>query len=251
MISDSSIIKFLDDYLDIKNIEDDSNNGVQVDSASDIGKIGFSVDARKDTIKEAVQEDCDLLVTHHGIIWGGLERVTDLNYEIINNLISNNVGLYTAHLPLDIHPEIGNNSSIVNIVNGNQVETFYEYNGSEIALLGDFDHPRDLHKISEDLEIELDHEIDLVNLGPDEINKFAVLTGDGGKIVESAVEKGADLLITGERDYTAYNKAKDYDINIIFGGHYSTETLGLKNLKNIIEEKFGIDTIFINRKTIY
>ena len=251
MLTDSDIVKFLNDYLNIKDIRDDSNNGVQVDTDEDIFNVAFAVDARIDTINEAIKKNADLLVVHHGIIWGGLNRITGKNYEIIEKLLKEDLGLYAAHLPLDIHPDVGNNASIADIIGAQPVNTFHEYNGSEIALLSEFKEEKPVLEIKSILENEFRRNIDLVEKGPEDVKKVGVLTGSGGDAIHEAIELGVDLFITGERDYTAYNTALDEGINLIFGGHYSTETLGVKNLKEILKQKFNVKTFFLERKTVY
>lgn len=251
MLSNSDIIKFLNNYLNIESIEDDSNNGVQVDSEEEIYKIGFAVDARIDTVNEAVRKNADLLIVHHGIIWGGIDSVKGKNYEIIKKMLENDLGLYAAHLPLDLHPNIGNNAEISNIIGSHNLDTFHEYKGSEIALLSGFEEERPVIEIKSNLENEFGRNVDLVKEGPDKVKKVGILTGSGADAIYEALELEADLFITGERDYTAYNTALDENINLIFGGHYSTETLGVKNLQKIIEDKFNVETFFINRETIY
>ena len=109
MISDSNIVKYLNDYLRVDEIEDYGTNGIQVDAPPPLDKIGFTVDCRIDVVTKAVQKDMDMLVCHHGLIWGGLNRIKGSNYDIIHMLMDNDTALYQAHLPLDIHPEVGNN----------------------------------------------------------------------------------------------------------------------------------------------
>jgi len=105
----NEIVDYLDEFLDIKNIQDSCKNGLEVEGKEEIKKIGFSVDACLESFQKAVSVKCDLLIVHHGMFWGDIEYVTDITYERVKHLIKNDIALYAAHLPLDIHPEVGNN----------------------------------------------------------------------------------------------------------------------------------------------
>ncbi len=252
MISDSKLVKQLDEWLSIEEIEDDSLNGVQVDAGAEIEKISFAVDARIDTIKETVKSGSDLLIVHHGMIWGGgLGRLAGDTYRKVKILMKNDVGLYAAHLPLDIHPQIGNNVQLAELLGAEPSGRFLEYKGRDIALLAEFDQGMELDEIEFKISKKLDIEpfvLDPRN-SKEDIEKIGILTGKGGKALSEAYELGADLFVTGERSYMTHNEAIDIGMPIIFAGHYATETLGVKKLMDVIEDEFDHDCEFIETKT--
>ncbi len=245
MMSDSNIVKFLDDFLSIDEIEDESENGIQVDSPANIEKIAFAVDARKDIVERAVDTKADLLFVHHGLIWGGgIRSLTGKEYDMVRALIRNDVGLYGAHLPLDVHPEVGNNVQLAAKINAEVEDPFLEYHGTNIARMARFEDKRKVGDIAKELEEKLDTET--YSLQEDEkVKKLGILTGKGGQALSEAKENGAELFITGERTYKAYNEALDLNIPLIFAGHYATETLGVKKIKQLLDQKYDIQTEFL------
>ncbi len=249
MIGDSDLVKFLDEYLSIEEIEDDGINGIQVDAQVPVEKAAFAVDARKDIISKAVDKDADILVVHHGLFWGdGIERLRGRMYDLIEPLIDSDTGLYMAHLPLDVHDEIGNNVELAKLIGANIGESFMEYKGTKIARMAELREKRRVKNIAQEIEEKLNTET-FVLKGDRSVKNLGILTGKGGKALEEAKNVGSDLFITGERTYTAYNTALDLDMSLIFAGHYATETLGIKKLKELVKKKFDIKTCFIAGKT--
>lgn len=145
MIGDSEVVQFLDDYLRIDEIEDYGTNGIQIDAPPPLEKIGFTVDCRIDVVTKAVQENMDMLVCHHGLIWDGLKRITGGNYDIINLLMDNGTALYMAHIPLDVDLEVGNNIKLAEMIDAEVTDSFYEHKDEEVALM---------EKIKEKYEID-------------------------------------------------------------------------------------------------
>ncbi|MFP4142115.1 MAG: Nif3-like dinuclear metal center hexameric protein [Thermoplasmata archaeon] len=249
MISESEFVEYLDDLLSIDEIKDESENGVQLDSPTKIEKIAFAVDVRKDIVKKSVEEDVDLLFVHHGLIWNkGLSSLTGINYEIVENMIKNDIALYCAHLPLDVHPEVGNNVELARKINAEIGEAFMDYKDTEIARMALLEKEKKVYEIADELEKELDTETFILK-GEKRVKKIGILTGKGGQALTSAKKNGAELFITGERTYVTYNEAIGLDMPLIFAGHYATETLGVKNIKDIAENKFGYETCFLPGKT--
>lgn len=248
MISDSDLVNFLNDYLRIYEIEDYGTNGIQVDAPPPIEKIGFTVDCRIDVVTKAVQESMDMLVCHHGLIWGGLDSITGSSYDIIKMFIDNNTALYQAHLPLDIHPEVGNNVKLAELIDAEITESFYEDMGEEIALTAELKKERYVNDIASLLSDELDTEIIALQQNV-KVRKVGIMTGKGGNALMAAKEKDIDLFITGEREHSVYTKAVNNNIPIILAGHYATETLGIKALMEKIKEKYEINCQFISSKT--
>lgn len=240
------ITDFLNDYLQITRYPDSSVNGLQIEGAINVEKAVFAVDASMESFMQAVELDAELLVCHHGIIWDGIGRITGLMKERIKFLLENELSLYAAHIPLDAHPEIGNNALILRALGIEPEERFGEYRGVSIGFAGYAD--MDFHDALERLERRYG-KVDYMKFGGDETEKVAVVSGRGSAYINEAVEKNVDLFITGEIEHSAYHQAKDGRINVIFIGHYNSETPGIKALMNVVEDKMGIDTEFIDIPT--
>lgn len=248
MISDSEIVRFLDDYLRVEDIEDYGMNGIQVDASSPIEKIAFAVDCRMDVITKAVQEDADLIVFHHGLIWEGLKRITESYYDMIKMLMDNECGLYMAHLPLDIHPEVGNNVELARMIDADVKGTFFEENGTEIAISAELDGEREVGSIADRLSERLDTKTIALQKNV-MVKNVGILTGKGGDALGEAKERGLDLFITGEREHRVYTKAVNIGMPLILAGHYATETLGIKALMEKIRQNYEYECMYISSKT--
>jgi len=237
---------FLNDYLQISRYPDSSVNGLQIEGAMNVEKAVFAVDASMESFMQAVELDAELLVCHHGIIWDGVKRITGLMKERIKFLLENELSLYAAHIPLDAHPEIGNNALILRALGIEPEERFGEYKGTSIGFTGYAE--MDFQDALDKLEMRYG-KIEYMKFGKDKIEKVAAVSGRGSAYINEAIEKSVDLFITGEIEHSAYHQAKDGKINVVFIGHYNSETPGIKALMNVVEDKIGIDTDFIDIPT--
>ncbi len=248
MISDSDLVTYLNEYLRVEEIDDYGTNGIQIDAPKPLDSVGFTVDCRIDVVNKAVQDDIDMLFCHHGLIWGGIDRITKSNYDIIKLLMDNNTALYMAHLPLDIHPNIGNNVELADLIGADEEEFFYEDMDEEVALMTELPEKRYVKEIASKIEDVLDTKTVYLQ-GNIEVKKIGLMTGKGGDALLDAKEKGADLFITGEREHSLYTKAVNNNIPLIMAGHYATETLGVKAVMGKIQEEFGKNCKFISSET--
>jgi len=244
----------LDDRLDTEAYADTdaSPNGLQVGPASQpVEHVAFAVDAAVETIDRADEVGADLLVTHHGIVWGGMERVTGTNYRRVAPLIDNDLALYVAHLPLDGHQRLGNAAGLAELLELEDRTPFGEIGGEWIGQRGRLVGGRSLEAVVDDLETELDtggQPVRTLDFGPETIEDVAIVTGSGVDWLGAAVEAGADLLVTGEGKQQAYHEAREAGINVVLAGHYATETFGVQSLRPLLEE-WGVGTTYIDCPT--
>lgn len=243
------IVSFLDDFLRIKEWEDRSMNGLQVEGKNKVRKIAFAVDASIEAFRRTKKANADMLVVHHGMIWGGIDSVKGLLMKRLKFLLENEISLYAAHLPLDAHPEIGNNVELLKIVGAEIREPFGIYHGKMIGYLGVLKRTKRLDKIKEILDSEFKVDSKILSFGKKKVRKIATVSGGGSFAVPEAGEKGVDLFITGEAEHSAYHAAKESSLNVLFAGHYATETTGVKALMNVVAEKFDVDVDFIDIPT--
>ncbi len=240
----NEICQFLDDFLKIEEFTDASANGLQVEGRGEVRKIAFAVDACMESFKAAYKIGADLLVVHHGLVWGGIKYIRSIVKKRIKFLLDTGISLYAAHLPLDAHPEIGNNASILKIINAKIQEPFGEYKGVRIGYLGSFNYEKNLTEILNSFRFAT-----VLSFGPEKIKTVGVVSGRGGFAIEEAIEKKLDLFITGEAEHEVYHLAREGGINVTFLGHYESEKFGLLNLSKIISSKFGVETVFIDVPT--
>jgi dinuclear metal center YbgI/SA1388 family protein len=244
----------LDDRLSVEAYAstDASANGLQIGPGEQsVERAAVAVDAAVETIEAAADWGADVLVTHHGISWGGIERVTGRQYGRISAAIDNDVALYTAHLPLDGHQTLGNAAGIADLLELSDREPFGTHGGEYIGQQGRFAEPRDRSAVTTTLSAELatgEQEIRVLDFGPREIQDVAIVTGSGVDWLDEAIAVGADTLITGEGKQNVYHEAKESEINVILGGHYATETFGVASVQELITG-WDIETTFIDHPT--
>ncbi|MFC1722833.1 Nif3-like dinuclear metal center hexameric protein [Nanoarchaeota archaeon] len=251
MVSLNEITKFLDRELAIDSMEDFSYNGLQVGQNRPIRKIGFAVDACMETFRKAKKEGCDLLITHHGLLWkGDMEktRLTKYNYTRTKFLIENKIALYAAHLPLDKHPKWGNNVQLLKLI-GATPNTRPGAEFGKVGYAGSFKRPKKVKDVVVTLNKKLNARCQIMKYGKDSVKTVACVTGAGQYDAFEAINKGIDLYIAGEIGHTILHPVKESKLNVIGAGHYATEILGVKALMPILKKKFRISTEFLDTPT--
>lgn len=243
------LVKYINDLLAVKEISDSSQNGLQVEKNGSVSRIGIAVDASLATFKKAKKRKVDFLIVHHGLFWSKPVEITGLYYKRISYLIKNDIALYGAHLPLDLHSELGNNAQIAKALHLLNVEPFGEYHGVPIGVMGKIAKSEKASEYVKMLENRFKVEFDKYLFGKKRIRKIGIVSGGGDSLVEDAVKSGLDLFISGELGHSTYHVMKEYKINCVFGGHYFTETFGVKALGNHLKEKFGIPVVFLDVPT--
>ncbi len=237
------VCAFLDEYLRIAEFSDVSANGLQVEGCGDVEKIAFAVDACMESFRAAKNCGADMLIVHHGIIWGGISYVRGIVRRRLEYLLKHDLSLYAAHLPLDAHPKIGNNSIILRKLGCRNLEPFGEYRGVKIGYVGELNNVK-----LEDISARFGGTI-LLPFGCDSVGRVAAVSGRGGFAVAEAVESGVDVFITGEAEHEAYHIAREGGLNVLFLGHYESEKFGVEALKDVVAEKLGVETVFIDIPT--
>jgi dinuclear metal center YbgI/SA1388 family protein len=246
-----------DAYADL----DASANGLQVGPTTDasatptdaptIEHVAFAVDAVEATIEEAADAGADLLVTHHGIVWGGLDRVTGRAYDRVTALTDRDLPLYVSHLPLDGHQTLGNAAGLADLLDLTEREPFGEIGPEYLGQRGTASDPYTHDELADVLDSALDHGgegVQVLDFGPEEIEDVAILTGSGTDWLDEAVEIGADALVTGEGKGKVYHEAREADISVFLAGHYATETFGVRALADLVGE-WGLETTVLDHPT--
>jgi len=243
----NDIVSFLDDYLEIEDIKDNSWNGLQIEGNSEVKKIAYAVSAGSEVFQKSADEKADMIIVHHGQFWkGGDPRIIGWNKQRLDILMDNGISLYASHLPLDRHKEVGNNAQLLKLLGARIKESFSLHEGKNVGWIGELASPKSIKEIEKMLNSSLNTKSIVLPFGKEKIKRIAICSGGGdyADFVE-AIEKKVDLYITGDTS-EIYNMAKDAKINVIFGGHYATEILGVKYLAEVIEKKFKLETVFID-----
>ena len=241
----------LDDYLRVRDISDSSPNGLQVQGAATVSRVAFAVDASKQTIQSALRSRAQMLIVHHGLWWGSHEQIVGNMHARISALIKGNLSLYAAHLPLDCHPEVGNNVELARLLGMDVTDWFGEYKGTRVGVVARPHKPTSRTKLLKTMESALGVVPEALAFGPATVRRAAILTGEGALFAEEARRAGCDTLITGESSHSSYHMAKESGVNLIFGGHYATETVGLRALERRIKKLYPVTTKFIPAPTGY
>ncbi|MBN1163240.1 MAG: Nif3-like dinuclear metal center hexameric protein [Candidatus Krumholzibacteriota bacterium] len=244
------IVEFIDQTLNLSAFPGDSSlNGLQVEGRSSVSSVALAVDACQRAIQRSVGSGADLLIVHHGLFWGGNQPITGIMAKRLGALLQNGISLYAAHLPLDCHPEIGNNAQLARLLHLDGTEPFGDYHGIRIGLAGNLPRPLKVRSFSARLRKLLNAPSRNFEFGRSEIRKLGIVSGGGASLVKSAAEEGLDALLTGETAHSAYHIAREYRINLFCAGHYATETLGVKALGSLLRERFGLQTRFLDIPT--
>ena len=242
------LIRHLDTLLNTGGICDASQNGLQVEGPDTIRKAAFAVDGSLATIQQAILHKADILIVHHGIFWDKPVRATGPLYSRLKTLFDGNCALYASHLPLDLHPQYGNNAVIAGKLGLEDIAPFGEYHGITIGCGGTLPSPSDLSTLSQNLSSVTGSPCLTVE-GGHHCSRIAIVSGGGASMLDQAAQEGFDTLITGESSHSSYHYAKELGVNMIFGGHYATETFGVKALMEHIRKTFSLETVFIDIPT--
>ncbi|MFK7801973.1 MAG: Nif3-like dinuclear metal center hexameric protein [Anaerolineae bacterium] len=245
----NELTNYLDGYLRIAEISDYGPQGLQVETDNqDVKKIALAVDSAPAVIEAAADWGADLLLVHHGLFWGSPERIAGPLGQRVRTFMRHGINLYAAHLPLDAHPEVGNNAVLAKIFGLENIIWWGNMKGTPLGVCGDV---RPI--LRKDLETKINSQLatssKVLPHGPSTVKRIAILSGGGAGMVEEVVSLGADTYITGETSHSHYWLASDFGINVIFGGHYATETVGVQALGAQLSEKFSLETQFFDFPT--
>lgn len=243
------LVTWLDRLLATDTYSDSSRNGLQIEGREDVQRVAVATDACQATIEGAIATRADLLIVHHGLFWGACEPIVGVHGRRIRAAIQGGLNLYASHLPLDAHLEVGNNAELARILELREVAAWGRYHGQDIGLAGGWDQPRSLEGLARLLHQATGVTPRVLPFGPAEVRHVAVVSGGGADLLEQAAAEGYDLLVTGEISHQHFHAARDAGVSLLLGGHYATETLGVKALARRIEARFTLPWTFLDHPT--
>ena len=243
------VLSFLDTELGIAEFpNDESSNGLQVEGRSSIVKTAVAVDACEYVFKEAWGRGADLLIVHHGLIWGGVRSLQGLIKKRIQMLFDSGISLYACHLPLDWHPRYGNNIQLLRRLSLKKKGEFGEYHGKRIGYWGRLSRPVQASTFISAVDKALQTRSRAV-IFRDRVQNVGVVSGGGWSAIHDAERIGVDTFLTGEPSHAAYAIAEELKVNLLFAGHYATETLGVSSVRDMLAKRFKIPVEFIDHPT--
>jgi dinuclear metal center YbgI/SA1388 family protein len=248
-ITRARLVDYLDGYLKVASIPDQSLNGLQVEGRAKIERAAFAVDASLETIRAASRARADILIVHHGLFWGRGERITGVMRKRIGALVESGLSLYAAHLPLDCHEEVGNNVEIARLLGLEIGERFGDYHGVLIGFTAKAKRPVTRGALARAVEKKLRCRVERLDFGPARVRRVGIVSGGAAEYAAEAKALGCEAFVTGETSHSAYHPAKEARINVIYAGHYASETVGVKALARHLARKFGLDCRFLPAPT--
>lgn len=245
----NEIVNFLNDELKIAEIPDYSgaHNGLQLQNGGSVGKVAMAVDASLPVVRKAIAEGAELLVVHHGMFWHGVQPLRGAFYDKIKEAMDAGLAIYSAHLPLDVHTVLGNNSCLAKAIGLDVSETFMDWKGLNLGLSGKME--LSLEELKEKLSRVVGGGVLSCGDGNAEVGVVGIITGGAGSEISKVAEAGIDTFITGEGPHWSYPLAEELGINVLYGGHYATETFGVCAVGDLLSETFQVEGVFIDHPT--
>lgn len=245
----SELVAYLDSYLRISEIKDYGPQGLQIEGRADVSKIVGMVDAQQPCLEAALGHGADMLLVHHGIFWGGQRLLSGSYGRLVRMYMMAEVNLYAAHLALDAHPEVGNNAELARRLGLEVQDWFAPVNGVKLGVIGAAHHGIKLDYLVDRFEQTVGP-VKLVQAhGPRLVHKVGILSGFGVRELGEAAALGCDTYLTGETSHAEFYAAQSAGVNVIYGGHYTTETVGVQALGEHLRDRFGIDFEFVDMPT--
>jgi dinuclear metal center YbgI/SA1388 family protein len=244
-----SIVRHCDRILRTDQVNDYSGavNGLQVENRGNVTRIAAAVDASLSTIKLAIDTQADLLIVHHGLFWAPRHPWTAKTYELLQLLINHDLAVYSSHLPLDMHPRLGNNAQLCSALGLRNPRPFFFDKNQHLGLRARANLPLD--RLARQLQAAVGIKPTVIRGGPSICRHIGVVTGGAGAEVKMAAAEGVDTFITGEGPHWTFALAEELGVNVLYGGHYATETFGVKALAAALSGKFSVPWSFIDYPT--
>ena len=245
----AEIVRYCDRILRTDHIKDYDGavNGLQVENRGTVRRMAAMVDASLPTIRAVIKRRADLLLVHHGLFWSTRHPWTGRNYELLRLLMENDLAVYSSHLPLDMHPKIGNNAQLCAALGLKNLRPFFFDREQYLGFQSKTRISR--AQLTERLLRATKNKPIVLPGGPATCERIGVVTGGAGSELQRAVKEGVDTFITGEGPHWTFALAEELGINVLYGGHYATETFGVKALAAHLSRKFKVPWEFVDHPT--
>ena len=246
----NEIVSFLEQELDSKNVPDYSvaNNGLQLANSGQVTKVAAAVDASLPVIRKAINAGADLLVVHHGLFWQGAQNIVGAQYEKLSEAIHADLAIYSSHIPLDVHAQLGNNALLASSIGMDAPEAYHPWKGILLGLKQKLD--LEFEDFIKRIETSVGDSVHFCRgrIEPS-VGTVGVITGGAGSEIAAMAEQGVDTFVTGEGPHWSYPLAEELGVNLIYAGHYATETFGVKAVAEMLAQKYALQSEFIDHPT--
>jgi dinuclear metal center YbgI/SA1388 family protein len=243
------IVQYCDRLLRTSAVHDYERavNGLQVENSGRASRIAAAVDASLVTVRLAAAARADLLLVHHGLFWGPTHPWTGKRHELLRCLVENDLAVYSSHLPLDAHPKLGNNVQLCAALGLKKLRPFFVSHGQAIGFQVQTSISR--AELARRLQRATGARPIVIPGGPEMCRRIGVVTGGAGEELKLAATEGVDTFVTGEGPHWTYALAEDLELNVLYGGHYATETFGVKALADHLSRRFRVPWVFLDHPT--
>jgi dinuclear metal center YbgI/SA1388 family protein len=228
---------------------DGAHNGLQFENRGQVGRIAAAVDATLTTVRLARAAGADLLLVHHGLFWGRTVPWTGRRAELLRELVAGDLAVYSQHLPLDGHPELGNAAQLARALGFTRLRPFFARQGAWLGVQTTLARGLDRAELADRLGRALGSTPKLLPGGPAVCRRLGICTGGAGSELPQAAAEGVDTFITGEGPHWTYALAEEHRVNAFYAGHYATETFGVKALAAELGRKFRLPWVFLDHPT--
>ena len=249
MASLSEIVTYIDRFLRVRDVGDWDNalNGLQIENSGRVTRIGAAVDVSTRALREATNKNVDLLIVHHGLFWPGLQQIRGALRRQLRLAFENDIALYGAHLPLDIHPKVGNNAQLAAALGLKSAQPFLEEKGQPVGLK--IRMSLTSSELVRKLRTAVNGSVKVFDFGPKQTRVIGIVTGAAGSEIYRVADERIDTFITGEAPHWAAVAAEELGLNFLLGGHYATEVFGVKALAAHLSKRFRVPWEFIDCPT--
>lgn len=243
------MVGYCDRLLRTAEVEDYERaaNGLQVENRGVVRRIAAAVDASLATVRLAAAAKADLLLVHHGLFWGASQPWTGKRYELLRLLLEQDLAVYSSHLPLDAHPRLGNNARLCAALGLRKLRPFFLDHGLHLGFQARAKAAR--VALAERLERVTGAKALVIPGGPEICRRIGVVSGGAGADLSIAASEGVDTFVTGEGPHWTYGSAEELGLNVIYGGHYATETFGVRALAAELSKRFKVPWVFLDHPT--
>jgi dinuclear metal center YbgI/SA1388 family protein len=242
----STVARFCDRLLRPDQFQDwdGAVNGLQVENRGSVRRIAAAVDASLATIRMAIAAQANLLLVHHGLFWAPSHPWIGKRYEMLRLLLDHDLAVYSSHLPLDAHPTVGNNARLCAALGLKKLKPFFLEKGAHLGFRSEQRIPRET--LAKRLSQAVGRETIVLPGGPVLCRHIGVVTGGAGNELKRAAQEGVDTFITGEGAHWTFGAAEELSLNVLYGGHYATETFGVKALAALLSKRFRLPWVFLD-----
>ena len=246
MVMREDVVKFLNEYLLVDAIADSSLNGLQVQGRARVRKIAFGVSANLALFERAKKAGADMIIVHHGLLWGKEQALVGPFGRRVGFLLKNDISLLGYHLPLDKHPVIGHNALLLKAIGAHGFKPFANYHGQAIGFYGALPAATAVKSVVRKLERVCGGKATVLPFGPQKVRTIGVVSGGGWSMIPDGVELGLDLFVTGALDEPAQELCREGQITCAALGHYNSEKIGVCALMELVKKQFDVEVEFID-----